>query len=70
MKKLGIGRQNVTSDEGRFYIKTLNEAEVEEQCHVEISRSFLTLGNLANDVNVNRVRETVALKCHDFSQKE
>jgi hypothetical protein len=43
----------------RLSPKKLNEVEEREQYHVEISNRFTALGNLDNDMDVNRAREAV-----------
>jgi hypothetical protein len=43
----------------RFNLKKLNEVEGKEQYRVEISNRFAASENLDNEVDVNKVRETI-----------
>jgi hypothetical protein len=43
----------------RFSLKKLNEVEDREQYRVEISNRFTALGNLDDDMNVNRAWEAI-----------
>jgi hypothetical protein len=43
----------------RFNLRHLNEVQGKEQYRVEISNRFAALGNLDDDVDINRAWETI-----------
>jgi hypothetical protein len=43
----------------KFYPKNVNDAEVKEQYQVEISNRFRALGNLDDNVDINRAWESI-----------
>jgi hypothetical protein len=43
----------------RFHLKKLNKIEGKQQYQVEISNRFTALENLDNDVDINRVWDTI-----------
>jgi hypothetical protein len=43
----------------RFDLKKLNEVEVKEKCHVEVTNRFAVLENLDAEVEINSALETL-----------
>jgi hypothetical protein len=52
----------------KFYLKKLNDVDVNEECQVKISNRFAGLENLDdNDVDVNRAWEVIEYESFSYS---
>jgi len=57
---LAVGKQAAQKfDKQRFNLRKLNEPEVREQYHIEITNRFAALDNLNDDEDVNRTWEHI-----------
>jgi predicted glutamine amidotransferase len=60
LDRLSVSKQAAkTFDMERYNLKNLNNVEVKEQYHVEISKRFTVLENLDDDMDVNRASESM-----------
>ena len=59
-ERLAVGKQAAQRfDRQRFNFRNLNEPEVREQYHIEITNRFAVLMNLNDDDDVNRTWEDI-----------